>query len=197
MIDKRQRLFTVLNEEATTLHNIIRSYVVKMGLAQGATADEHTSEIINETVVAALQHLDRYDAQRRMLPWLLGIAINRIRRCLAQRGQAQQREIAVRDLYPGTQAQHSDDELFNRFAQWVTDASTLESEQAVADLLAPLSPSDREILHLAILQELDAPTIARQLAISPTAVRVRIHRALKRLRGHYHLNEARTDHEPS
>lgn len=192
MTDKRQYLLTVLRDESVTLHNIIRSYVVKMGLARGTAANTRTEEIINEMTIAALQHIDSFDESRRMIPWLLGIAINRIRRCLSERQRAQKREIAVHDLYPETQTQHSEDELFDRFANLVTQPNTLESQQQVTALLEPLAEPDREILRLAIVQELDSPTVAKQLNISPTAVRVRVHRALKRLRGHMQLKEAST-----
>lgn len=188
--ERRQILLKTLQEESQTLHNIVRSYVVRMGLASAIAADATTEEIINEMVIAALKSADSYDPTRRPIPWLLGIAIRRIQRCLAQNKRHNEREIAVRDLYPASQDLHSDDELFERFSRIVTHPNRIESQEQLEILLAPLSESDREILQLAVLQDLDSVTIGKQLAISPTTVRVRLHRALKRLRGHFELQEA-------
>lgn len=188
--ERRQILLQTIQEESQTLHNIVRSYVVRMGLASAIAADATTEEIINEMVIAALKSADSYDPTRRPIPWLLGIAIKRIQRCLAHNKRHNEREIAVRDLYPASQDLHSDEELFERFAQMVTHPNQLESQEQLEILLAPLSESDREILQLAVLQDLDSVTIGKQLAISPTSVRVRLHRALKRLRGHFELQEA-------
>jgi RNA polymerase sigma-70 factor (ECF subfamily) len=57
------------------------------------------------------------------------------------------------------------------------DLGTGELESA----LAQLSPAEREVVALRVLLELDGPTAARLLGISPTACSTRLSRALKRL----------------
>jgi RNA polymerase sigma-70 factor (ECF subfamily) len=60
---------------------------------------------------------------------------------------------------------------------------------ALEAALATLSPSEREIVALRVLLELDGPTAARVLGISATACSTRLSRALKRLEemtGHVH-----------
>jgi RNA polymerase sigma factor (sigma-70 family) len=52
---------------------------------------------------------------------------------------------------------------------------------ALESALARLSPSDREVVALRVLLELDGPTVARLLGISTTACSTRLSRALKRL----------------
>jgi RNA polymerase sigma-70 factor (ECF subfamily) len=52
---------------------------------------------------------------------------------------------------------------------------------ALESALARLSPSDREVVALRVLLELDVPTVARLLGISTTACSTRLSRALKRL----------------
>ena len=54
------------------------------------------------------------------------------------------------------------------------------SAQRVARLLDALPPRDAEILRLSAWEQLDAASIAYVLSISPTAVRVRLHRARRR-----------------
>lgn len=52
---------------------------------------------------------------------------------------------------------------------------------ALEAALKRLSPADREVVALRVLLELDGPTTARVLGISPTACSTRLSRALKRL----------------
>jgi RNA polymerase sigma-70 factor (ECF subfamily) len=52
---------------------------------------------------------------------------------------------------------------------------------ALEAALAKLSPSEREVVALRVLLELDGPTAARVLGISATACSTRLSRALKRL----------------
>jgi RNA polymerase sigma-70 factor, ECF subfamily len=52
---------------------------------------------------------------------------------------------------------------------------------ALEAALGRLSPADREVVALRVLLELDGPTAARVLGISPTTCSTRLSRALKRL----------------
>jgi RNA polymerase sigma-70 factor (ECF subfamily) len=52
---------------------------------------------------------------------------------------------------------------------------------ALEAALAQLAPADREVVALRVLLELDGPTAARVLGISPTACSTRLSRALQRL----------------
>jgi DNA-directed RNA polymerase specialized sigma24 family protein len=49
-------------------------------------------------------------------------------------------------------------------------------------MLALVAPEDQRVLRLAILADFQRETLARELGISPVAARVRLHRALNRLR---------------
>jgi RNA polymerase sigma-70 factor (ECF subfamily) len=52
---------------------------------------------------------------------------------------------------------------------------------ALEAALRSLTPADREVIALRVLLELDGPTAARVLGISPTACSTRLSRALERL----------------
>jgi RNA polymerase sigma-70 factor (ECF subfamily) len=71
------------------------------------------------------------------------------------------------------------EERYARGAQEVeeTELGTSSIEAA----LTQLSPAEREVVALRVLLELDGPTAARVLGISPTACSTRLSRALKRL----------------
>ena len=186
MASQRKLLEAVIETEAKTLLNIIHNYVLRMGLtSEPAQAAAIATEILSDVVVTALEQAENYDSSRQAVPWLLGIALNFIRR----RRQANQRnrEIPVRDLVDNPQL--AEDELLDTFAELVTNRSTLEAQQQIDALLKPLSADDQHVLRLAILEDLDSNMIARELGITPTAARVRLHRAIKRLRGHFFKQE--------
>lgn len=185
----RRILKQALKDEADALRGIIRSYALKMGIATPADADRIADEILSDTATKAIEKAAAFDTDRRPIPWLLGIAMNCIRQRRTQQQRRNQREINVRDLYRATEANHSDDELFDQFSTWVSQPSTLEVQQHIKALLAPLSANDRELLQLAIIEELDSQTIADKLNLTATNVRVRVHRILKRLRRQAHLND--------
>ncbi|MBI5957906.1 MAG: sigma-70 family RNA polymerase sigma factor [Chloroflexi bacterium] len=181
-LDKRALLIACIEQESASLFAILGRYVTRMGLAPYPMADQVTQELVNQVVVEALQNAHRFDPSRRPVPWLLGIGINLIREQLRYR--AHHPEIAARDLFADTQAALSDDELFERF-DTLTEAGPagqVEQELVVAELLAQLSEEDGEIVRLAILNDLDSAAVGRQLGITPGAARVRLHRAVQRLR---------------
>ena len=62
---------------------------------------------------------------------------------------------------------------------------------ALERALRTLSAADRELIALRVLLELDGPTAARVLGISPTACSTRLSRALQRLEER--MNDARSD----
>ena len=48
--------------------------------------------------------------------------------------------------------------------------------------MGKLQPRDREILDRSVVEEKDSSSVARELSIKPGAVRVALHRPLRRLR---------------
>ena len=118
------------------------------------------------------------------MAWLLGIAINVIKRNKAERIKRSQREFSMSDLSL-TQEEHlSESELFD---QLTTNSSAGPDQEIAANeqaelLLSLVSHEDQHILMLAFLQGFDREALAQKLGISPGATRVRLHRALKRLR---------------
>ena len=69
-----------------------------------------------------------------------------------------------------------------RYARDAVDVDDSElGPSALEAALAQLSPAEREVVALRVLLDLDGPTAARVLGISPTACSTRLSRALKRL----------------
>jgi RNA polymerase sigma-70 factor (ECF subfamily) len=91
----------------------------------------------------------------------------------------------------------SDNELFDRLIaiarKKIAEASSAcspltdlardyEANPVAESMLARCSNEDQTILRLAILEELDGDAVARRLGVPPGTARVRLHRAIKRLR---------------
>ena len=69
-----------------------------------------------------------------------------------------------------------------RYARGAPQVEELElGPSALEAALAQLSPAEREVVALRVLLDLDGPTAAQVLGISPTACSTRLSRALKRL----------------
>lgn len=153
-------------------------YLRRAGLSISA------GELLNDVVIEALKHEARFNQQRQPRAWLLGIAANLIRRKQAELARLDRREPLARDLYPGDEP--SDDEVFDWLAVFasgsITSLAELEANETVNRLLAGVSADDARVLRLAILSGMDGETLAGELGITPGAARVRLHRALNRLR---------------
>ena len=169
MDDPKKRLSKFIEEEADDLKRILRSYVVRMGLAPPGNADETTEEILSQVVVIALTQSDRFDTTRRPMPWLLGIGLNIMR--------SQQRQ-----FYEAREVTVHDDTIFEQLADQTTFVDAVAYESWLNDVLSSLSVADQQIIRLAILHDLDSNTVGHMLRLAPGTVRVRLHRALKRLR---------------
>jgi DNA-directed RNA polymerase specialized sigma24 family protein len=76
----RDELARCLEEHAQTLLDSICDYVSRFGLASGNETHTCAAEIVQEVAVEATEHADRFTLGRRPVPWLLGIALNIIKR---------------------------------------------------------------------------------------------------------------------
>jgi RNA polymerase sigma factor (sigma-70 family) len=181
---KRTRLRQFIQEETETLLGMLRYYLVRAGLADAQGATLAAVELLNEVVVEALEHADRFRPSGQPMAWLLGIAANLIKRKQAERATRGHREPLARDLYPDLQDALSEDELFDRLAALTVAEPALawESNQAVSAILTRVSQNDQHILRLAVLHDLNGEELAQALGVTPGAARVRLHRALNRLR---------------
>lgn len=189
------RLRQAIAGEAEGLRGTLRVYLYRAGLADGADLERAAAELLNEVVVEALAHEDRFQAGRKARPWLLGIAANLIRRRQAAERRQTLREPLVRDLYPGDEDAFSDDELFDWIAELAGAATedTHEAEARAEALLAPLPQAERQVIRLAVLHELDGRALAAALGTTPGAARVRLSRALAKLRLLYPTRQEAND----
>ena len=187
------KIIEFIADNVASLLGIIRSYVKRMGLASGEDVPAVALEVLQEVVLEALDHADRFDPTGQPMAWLLGIAINIIKRNKAERIKHTQRELSISDLSLIQEEQSSESELFDQLvanSYAGPDQEIAANEQAEL-LLSLVAPEDQHILMLAFVEGFEREALAQKLGISPGAARVRLHRALKRLRlawNEQHLN---------
>lgn len=99
----------------------------------------------------------------RLKAWLMSVAANEARQIMRS-----QRRRAVRELTVDGPASSRDPDR----------AALIDLANAVADL----DPKDRTLIGLRYIADLDSEAIGRELGLSASGVRVRLHRLLARLR---------------
>lgn len=190
-----------IGDNSAILNRTLRLFVFKAGLAKGEAVREIADEILQDTIVEALNAAHRFDNSRQPGAWLLGIAVNIIKRKRTREAIKRRNEVPVQDVRLDNEntrvsSHQSDNELFDRLAAIARDkisepysalplndlAGDYEAKKAAEAILARCSNEDQTILRLAILEELDGDAVARRLGILPGTARVRLHRAIRRLR---------------
>lgn len=126
---------------------------------------EDAADALSETYRIAWEKRKRVPPGREARPWLFGVARNVARR---ERANDQQRAAATQQL---------------ALAAENSSARTSPQEDAVTNALSELSPLDRDIVLMLSAGGLTPREVAKVLALSPNAVRVRAHRAREKLRG--------------
>lgn len=121
-------------------------------------------EVVSETFAIAWRRFG--DVPEPALPWLLGVARNVLRD--NHRAEARRESFAA-ELQDWTRAAEHD------IAEGVTE------RLALVKALAAVPEDDREILILVAWQGLTPRDAARVVGCTPAALRVRLHRARKRL----------------
>jgi RNA polymerase sigma-70 factor (ECF subfamily) len=173
-----------LQANTAPLLGTIRSYVQRMGLASGDSVPEVALEILQETTIEALAHADRFNPQTQPMAWLLGIAMNMIRRERVAAAKRSQREELLGQLarrYPDIP---DENDLLDSLVPPSNSelAQILESDEQVEVWLALVPGEDQHVLRLALLDGYEHRDLAHELGTSPGAARMRLHRALSRLR---------------
>ncbi len=182
------RLCQCIEDHAETLLKTLRDYVWRAGITQGESVQNTAIELLSEVVIEAFQSAHRFDPSRQPMAWLSGIAANLVKRKQKEMAKRAQREVLARDDVISELGTLSDDEVFERIASLTVggpEQEVIDNEQANA-ILNLVSEEDQQVLRLAVIHELDGDALARELRVEPGTARVRLHRAIHRLRKAWH-----------
>lgn len=156
--ERRERFETVYRE----LYEPICGYVLRR-----VREPEDAAEVIAETFATLWRRFDRCPQGGELRPWLFGVA----RLVIANQRRGEQRRSALGERLV---------ESFDRGA--FEEVGTPEESTALARAFSSLSDSDRELLSLVAWEGLTREELAVALGTSRAVVRLRLHRASKRLR---------------
>src|SRR5436190_7473517 len=87
-----------IQDNAAILVRTLRVFVFKSGLAKGEAVREIADEVLQETAIEALNAAHRFDNSRQPRAWLLGIAVNIIKRKRSLGAIKRRNEVAVHDV---------------------------------------------------------------------------------------------------
>ncbi|MBD8079856.1 RNA polymerase sigma factor [Cellulosimicrobium arenosum] len=169
--DDRHARFTALFDAT---HRPLLAYAVRRVASPADAAD-----VVAEAFVVAWRRIDEVPSGADARPWMFGVA----RRILANARRGDQRRLALADR------------LRTQVVEVVPppDEGTSDVERA----LARLGDDDQELLRLVAWEELARDEIALVLGISRGTVRVRLHRARRRLVDQLRALSEAGDHPPA
>jgi len=185
---RKRQLMAFIQDNTRPLLGTLHAYVHRFGLASGRAVQGVALEVLQETVVEALAHADRFIVTGQPMAWLLGIAVNVIRRKKVEEAKRYQRELLFYRLtehYPelATESDLLDQLMPSRYEE---TAQAVEANEQAETLLSLVSADDQQLLRLAILEDYEREALAQTLGITPGTARMRLHRALRRLRSAWH-----------
>lgn len=143
------------------------------GYCRRRTDPHRAEDAVADVFLTAWRRLPEVPEGRDALLWLYGVAF----RVLAHQWRSLGRK---RRLQEKLEAAGTEQQPVLEFVVVVRD-----EVRRVLDAVSRLSPADREVLLLAVWEELPQVEIAQVLGLSQVAVRQRLHRARARLTDEY------------
>lgn len=193
---ERAYLQRFLQENAASLQAIICGYVAKMGLAMGQNIEAIAAEVFQDAVLETLAHAERFNLAMQARAWFLAIAANILKRHRASYFKRYRFEVLTGDLVKQSPQENEQDVLDQILGMRVGSAGPEQmfvAREGARELLALVAPEDAQLLHMALVQGWNANALGQMLGVTPGAARVRVHRALSRLRAAWQQSEQRKE----
>ena len=141
---------------------------------------EEALDAVQETLLAAVQSLKTFRGEARLSTWIRHIGVNQCLMMLRKR-----RRHPEVDLEPLLPKFDEGGHMETRSRTWETPPDLLEKAETralVRKSIDELPETYRTVLLLRDIEELSTEEVASLLAVSRTAVKVRLHRARQALR---------------
>lgn len=166
-------------------------------MATGHVRDrEVAEEVVQDTWMAVINSLDRFEGRSSLRTWIFGIMIHKAK----DRGVREKRHITFSDFesFDDEQEEAVDPARFHRSGEWAghwsfppqpcddqTPEKLLASQQAVQAMnraIEALPVTLKDVLILRDIEGIDAKGVCDILEITETNLYVRLHRARERVR---------------
>ncbi len=142
--------------------------------------DEDARDVVQSAYLNAFRALKQFEGGCQLSTWLHRIVVNTA--LMRLRARKRKPEESIETLLPTFQ---EDGHHVEQFSDWSTPADQLlqqkETRATVRARIDELPENYREVLLLRDIEELSTQEVATMLSITPTAVKVRLHRARQAL----------------
>jgi RNA polymerase sigma-70 factor (ECF subfamily) len=142
--------------------------------------EDDAQDVVQTAYLNAFRALDQFEGTCQVSTWLHRIVVNAA--LMKLRSQRRKREESLEHLLPAFQ---EDGHHVEQFSDWSIPADALleqrETRATVRACIGRLPDNYREVLLLRDIEERSTQEVATMLAMTPTAVKVRLHRARQAL----------------
>jgi RNA polymerase sigma-70 factor (ECF subfamily) len=194
-----QRLLTRLrqSDEQAFDELVAKHHGALIRMAMGHVGDrEVAEEVVQDTWMAVIESLDRFQGRSSLRTWIFGIMIHKAK----DRGVREKRHTTFSDFqaFDDEQEDAVDPSRFHRSGEWAghwafppqpwddqTPEKLLASQQAVQAMnraIEALPATLKDVLILRDVEGVDAQEVCEILKITETNLYVRLHRARERVR---------------
>lgn len=142
--------------------------------------EDDAGDVLQSAYLSAFRALGQFEGSSQLCTWLHRIVVNTA--LMRIRARRRKPEESIDDLLPSFQ---EDGHHVEQFADWTTPADVLiergETRRTVRTCIDQLPDSYRSVLLLRDIEERSTQEVAALLEMTPTAVKVRLHRARQAL----------------
>jgi RNA polymerase sigma-70 factor (ECF subfamily) len=143
-------------------------------------SDEDARDILQSAYLSAFRSMSEFEGNAQLSTWLHRIVVNTA--LMRLRSRRRKPEELIDDLLPAFQA---DGHHVEQFSDWSAPADQLiereETRKIVRGCVDQLPDQYRTVLFLRDIEERSTQEVATLLDMTPTAVKVRLHRARQAL----------------
>ena len=142
--------------------------------------DEDAQDVVQSAYLSAFRALSDFEGACQLSTWLHRIVVNTA--LMKLRSRRRKPEESIEDLLP---AFREDGRHVEQFSEWCAPADQLmereETRTTVRACIEQLPDNYRTVLMLRDIEEFSTQEVAETLGMTPTAVKVRLHRARQAL----------------
>jgi RNA polymerase sigma-70 factor (ECF subfamily) len=182
VVDDRALLTALRAGQEWAFETMVRLYGGRLlAVARRFTRnDEDAQDVLQSAYLSAFRALNDFEGACQLSTWLHRIVVNTALMKLRSRRRKPEESIEV--LLPAFQ---EDGHHVEQFSEWSIPADQLmerkETRATVRTCIEQLPENYRAVLTLRDIEELSTQEVANMLEMTPTAVKVRLHRARQAL----------------
>jgi RNA polymerase sigma-70 factor (ECF subfamily) len=182
VIDDQRLLAALRAGQESAFETMVRLYGGRLlAVARRFTRnDEDAQDVVQMAYLSAFRALGDFEGACQLSTWLHRIVVNTA--LMKLRSRRRKAEESIEDLLPAFQ---KDGHHVEQFFEWCAPADQLmerkETRTTVRACIEQLPDNYRTVLMLRDIEELSTQEVAEMLGMTPTAVKVRLHRARQAL----------------